>query len=226
MQFVFVSLTIVSVFAAFSCSLLSFKHHNTLFRIVFFQLALACSTESTGLYMLLNHIENTWLFNLYILPSTVLLGIACVQLFGSPLAKKIGYAALALWLATGIAYLLHTGLTAFASKLFLSASALLIIFYIYALVNLIFLLKRDAYFNATFMLCIAILLYYGCNIPGVGLLSYMIKTDMATARVLYRINLIMCDVQYIIISVCYYSLYSRKLQPTKVSTLAETATTQ
>lgn len=213
MHLFFICLTFVSVLVAFCFGLAAFKHHNSTFRIIFIQLAVALTTESCGSYLFINNQVNTWVFNLYLIPSTLLLGIAGIRLFATSIAKKIGYIIFALWLVGASVYFSAAGLQSFASKLFLSSSALLIITYFYALFTVFFTTPRNTYFNPTFLLCIAILLYYGCNIPNVGLLDYLMKTDMNMARTLYRINLIMCDVQYFIISLCYYRLISQKLSP-------------
>lgn len=213
MHLVFICLTFVSVLVAFCFGLAAFRYHNSTFRIIFIQLAVALTAESCGSYLFMHNRVNTWVFNLYLIPSTILLAIAGFQLFATPLAKKIGYGLLTLWFIGATAYFLNTGLNSFASKLFLSSSALLIVTYFYGLFNLFFITPRNAYFNASFLLCIAVLLYYGCNIPSVGLLDYLMKTDMNMARTLYRINLIMCDVQYFIISLCYYRLITQKLSP-------------
>ena len=214
MQIYFEMLSVFSTLMAFLFGTYTFKYLDDSFKLIFGSVICGLIVESLGGYMSIKGFNNSWLFNIYILVSTTLITAAGVIYLTIKIAKPIIISILVIWIVFWIIHLINSPIAHFANKAFLSGSVILVSLFILVLINLINTNRQITHNLPIYLLCIAVLLYYACNMPTIGLLDYLLEHYRLLAKNLYIINSSLSIAYYAILSYAFY-LYIPKKSPDK-----------
>lgn len=178
-------------------------------KLIIVQLILAFIVQSIGMGMNIQGHENTWLFNLYMPLEVWLIGMTAYYYIRTPAIKKSLLLLLPINTIIWGVIIIQEGINAFALAAIVTESIILTFAFIYILIELLQAQTKDSYItrSSTFWIAISIVIYFGCNIPLFSFLQYLMEVDMNYARLLFRINLILCIVRYVL---TVYALYLAK----------------
>lgn len=181
-------------------------HMKLPLKFILAQLILAFIVQALGIFIDIQNHENTWLFNLYIPLEVWLTGLAAYFYIKKPTIKKSLLILLPINTIVWAIIIAKKGIDNIALGAIVAESILLTTAFIYVLIELLQAQTKDSYItrNSTFWIAISIVIYFGCNIPLFSFLQYLMDVDMNYARLLFRINLILCAVRYVITG---YALY-------------------
>lgn len=175
------------------------------YRLLFSYVIISMLTDSIGLY--LNEIKspnNYWLFNMYNLSDVWLM-----SLIGLGFIKDATYRAIVLAflvLLTGYwcyDFLLNRN-KEFFNWFVVTYAVFLIVIYVAILLKSVLFKNKMILTDPLFVLCVSTIFFYGCIIPLFGVLNFLIKTDVNTAKKLFNINVVVNILRYILIAIAFY----------------------
>lgn len=196
-------ISLLSVLIACVFGIISYNYNGIFLRAIFYMTFFSLVVEVTGETLGIMYRSNIWLFNLYLLPNTLLTGIAGTYLFNKVLNKYLIRIGLLIWSIFWFIQLYTNGIAIFANRAFLFGGLLLIVVYLVSLKNL-FVSTTVFYKQPEFWVAIAVIVYYACNIPSFGLINYLISHHDFAATNLYYINNILSIFYYSLISYSFY----------------------
>lgn len=186
------------------------RNFSTGYKIIVLQILVALFVEIGGLYIgEIQHHNNAWLYNIYLLVEVILLTIAAVNFTKSTKLNRIF-----LLSATLVSsYWIYLFVTKQHNQLFnwfiiISAFLSLSMYIIVLLDNAIFSQKNLVH-QPLFLLGSSIIIYYACIIPLFGVINYLLENSYAYARKLYYINQSVNILRYSLVVIALY-LYGRQ----------------
>lgn len=180
------------------------------FRLLLFHAFIALFIELTGLWLTKVGIHNnTVLFNLFNLADAWLMSsVAHMMLAGAKYKQMVRYVMILIsffW-----AYRMYDQGTERYLNLYMAVySAFLVVIYIQVLYDNSLFKKEYMYQQPVFLICVAMMIDYGCCIPVFGTLNHFIKTDMNVAQDLLYISHVANTVRYVLIAIGFY-LYAHQ----------------
>ena len=186
------------------------------YRIVLLLVVLALIFETIGYY--LGHFkqqQNVWLFNLYMPLEPLLLGVASLEFIKMKKYKPIVYGLLLLNFIVWLLEILHNSIYNFASFSMICGCFLLTGLYIGVLLNNTIYGKRALVSEPSFWLCLSVILYFGCDIPYMGMFKYWGVHKLALIR-LANINSLLDLIRYPLVAISFFILgYQQRLEEIK-----------
>jgi len=187
------------------------------YRLVWMLAVLGCICEIAGYYIVKNlHAHNAWLFNLYMPLEPLLLGIAGTGFIKGNGYKKVIYALLAMNVMVWLFEIFKYSIFTFASLSMICGCFLLVAIYIGVLMNVAISGSKTLIKEPLFWLCLSTILYFGCDIPSMGLFHYW-PTYKRTAIRLSNINQVLNFFRYPLVAVSFLLAVFQKKEEQKSS---------
>jgi len=182
--------------------LLFWKYLSRPFRLVLILTVLGFICEISG-YVITKffHKHNAWIFNIYMPLEPLLLGIASIDFVRGPNYKKVVWPFLLINFAIWIFELYHDSIYIFASFSMICGCFLLVCLYISVLFKAIIFNNKILIKEPLFWLCLSIILYFGCDIPYMGVLRYWPRYKSSVH--LTNINQILNFIRYPLVAVSF-----------------------
>lgn len=180
------------------------------YKILILQVFIAFSAEISGKY--LNHIQhsnNSWVFNLYMLAEVILLGIAGKYFINTNKAGRLIISILSSFIILWIYFFFSLGITKLFNWFFVLSSLFSVGLYIYIMLHKVLFNKRTIYNNPTFLICLSVIIYFACIIPLFGSIMFLINDNLVIAEKLYLINAFANILRYALVAIAFY-LYARQ----------------
>jgi len=206
------------LFLSFCVGLYAFRYLSLFYRIVFLQvcLALLCFVAAHAIvaYQQANHLpqNNHWMYNIYIFLEGGMLISASMLFFQERSAKKIILAGLALFVLTFFFQMMRDGIWLFANNALIIEGVIIVLIYLVVLYRAV----QDAAFHwkssPELWLCLALALYFGCNVPFMGMLHYLYAHyPEATKMLFYVITDVLGSVRYLLFAISFWLVYRRQM---------------
>ena len=181
------------------------------YKLVLYLIAVAFFCESYGYYI--HHIlqkQNAWLFNLYMLTEVLLMGGAAIYLVNKKNVRLLFLLLLGINTSIWGYAIFVNSIYSFANfsmvcGCILLASIYLSVFFANSLFKQANIIKQPI-----FWLCLSTILYFGCDIPYMGLHNYLTKHAPSIAWQLDYINIILDIIRYPLIAISFLLLGRQK----------------
>lgn len=177
------------------------RYLSTAYWLIVLQVAIAIFCDSYGKYLVYHNQYNTWLYNYYMLAELWLTGSAAVYFIKKKILKQGVLFALLLVNMIWIIEVFHYGIIRFATNTFMSLCVVLIIIYTGVLFNRSIFTNKSIIKQPVFWLALSVILYFGCDLPYLGLNNYLVKMSMSMAEKLFLINQLLDITRYVLIGI-------------------------
>ena len=197
----------------------NYKRMSIPYRITFFVVILAIFCEVYGYYisMPLPHKSNVWLFNWYIMIEAIMVGIAAVFLVNNKRMKLFFSFLIVVNFIYWVVIMYTQNKPLLVSTSIISGCIMLSFMYIVILSNNSFITKNIAT-QPVFWLCISTIIFFGCDIPCMGLYNYTYETmTKSLAHKLATIHTILDIIRYPLLGVSFLLFRERKTSSLKVA---------
>lgn len=181
-----------------------------MYRLILLQIILALFIEIGGLVLSkTNAHDNSWLYNIYALAESWVLGGVCLQTLSLKKVKKVIFSILVGCSVVWIIETIMTGFFTFNNKFFVVWALSAIVVFIYSLIANSVFANSSVIKQPFFLLAMGIVIYYASIIPTFGLLNIVIDEDSELAVRLYDITLVAAIIRYALTAAALY-LHGRK----------------
>ena len=187
------------------------------YKLILIVVLLATFCEGYGFYMnYYLHIKNNlWLFNLYMFFEAALLGIAAIYLVKN---RRIKFIFLLLLVVNASIWCevihIHT-VYLFASTSMITGSAILTLIYIIVLFDNSLFARNNILNQPVFWLSISNILFFGCDIPFMGLQNFLSEEMPKLGTKLVNINDILDGIRYPLVGISFLLLGKNKNSESK-----------
>lgn len=206
-------LELLAIIAGLAC----WKVLSVPYRFVLAQVVLALVVEITGWginkYL---HVNNLWLFNIYIVIEVWLLGLACSMLIPVRKIKNLIKVLLPLITVGWIAGIIIRGFFEFNNWIVVAIAVFYVFFYLIALFSSSIFGSKRVLVQPLFLMAIAIVIYYATIIPLFGLMNHLVKDNLYTAGKLFKINAFAAILRYALVAAAFY-LYGKQAKRAHVA---------
>ncbi len=197
---------------------INFKLLSRPYKIVWFLVLFAALSEAYGSYIsYVLHSSNAWYFNIYMISEVWLMGLAALYLIKSIISK---YILITLILANTAfwAYNIYTySIFKFASTSMILGCIIMTIIYILVLISNSLFSSKNIFSQPVFWLCLSSLLYFGGDIPFMGLHNYLFDKNPKLGDQLVNINTILDIIRYPLVGISFILLGRQQSKPLKVA---------
>ena len=154
----------------------NFKCLSLPYRLVLLLIAIGSFCEFYGYYIFKHlHKSNQWLFNIYIIIEVWLLGMSAIYLINNHKIKKSFFLLLIINTIVWIFTIASNSIYLFATISMVCGSSIITLMYIIVLYSNSLFTGEKIIKQPVFWLCISTILYFGCDIPYMGLYNYITK---------------------------------------------------
>jgi hypothetical protein len=188
-----------------------YKSFDKAFMLIFTYVVCAFIVESIGGVLFLKHIHNSFLFNLFLPVCVSLLVSAAISCIKYLAVKKVLWALLAVWWIIWLGSIIKNGFSSYLGIAFPTAFIFIALSYIIVILLLNNEVLKGQYKIPLYVACIAIVVFFGCNIPGYSVTSFLIKTDRSSASNVRTINNVLSITFYTMMS-CAFVLKHRSVK--------------
>ena len=187
-----------------------YQYLSRAYRVVLLLALIALVSEVAGQYIRHNlHEHNVWLFNLYMPLEPLFLGVVSIDLVGSRFYKKLVYCFIILnFIIWGIE-LYRNSLDSFASFSMICGCFLLVGIYTYTLFFISMHNNSTLIKIPSFWLCLSVILYFGCDIPYMGMFRYWPTYKTAIIK-FSNINQLLNFIRYPLVAICFIMAGNQK----------------
>lgn len=188
------------------------------YRLVLYLTAIAIFCEWYGFYLhkYLKE-QNAWLFNLYMPIEVWLMGIAGIYFLQNKNTKKFFIFLLFLNSIIWIVSLYKNTIYEFANLSMICGCILLTALYFLVLLDNSIFSTKGILKQHVFWLSLSSLLYFGGDIPFMGLHNYLSENILPVAKKLTIINDILDVIRYPLVAVCFILLGRQKISEIKTA---------
>lgn len=173
---------------AFFVALGTRRYHNATFKLFFYNLLFIAILESSGFYILY-YTDYSWLLsgvgNIYFPYEITLVYLISRQALDGKLFKTVVGVGYLLFIAGWLFGIFENGFFSVPTGTILSGSILGTIIFLGALIQMIG--RANITRQPLFWISIAMLVFYGCNIPYFGMLNYLASKDSGILKQLMQI---------------------------------------
>lgn len=179
------------------------------YKLILWSVCISAGAEISGYFLSKYHYNNSWIYNIYLVVSVSVLIKAGAFLSNKKIIKKLANVVVPLFiLMWGISISRSTD--KLASDAFLVGAILLCLLFLSILIENALIATFSYFKQPVVWLSIAIVIYFGCNIPYFGLMNHLIKDDGRLAYKLYDINLCLAIVYYLLLDCCFLLFTKRE----------------
>jgi len=187
-----------------------FKYLPRPYKLVLYLIAIASFCECYGYYLgkyLRQH--NVWVFNLFMPIDFSLIGLTGIYMLKNKLLKRIFLFFLILNIIIWIINIAANTIYVFATISMIIGCAIMVMLYIILLLNNI-LFNSNVLKQPIFWLSLSSILFYGCDIPYMGMNVYLSTHMPAMALQLSKINFILDIIRYPLVAISFILLGRQK----------------
>ncbi len=152
------------------------------------------------------HSQNVWLFNLYMLIEVWLAGATAILLLNNKKIKVLFAGLMLVHFAFWIVSIQRNGLFTFASNAMIFGCFELVLFYIIVLFSNSLFSAGGLFNQPIFWICLATILYFGCDIPVMGLYNFLAEKMPQVGGKLANINTYLDIIRYPLYGVSFLLL--------------------
>jgi hypothetical protein len=199
----------IEIFIALIAGIFFYKSFTKGWKLLSIQVIIAFAVELSAYYIRMNHQPNGWLYNIYLIADFTLLITVAYFLIQDKRFQFLFLGAFSLFMLVWLYDVVYLyGITKFAAHAYIASSILLIATYLYLLFYDTLRWKKAVYLSPVFWLCIAIIVFYGCNITYFYLMDTIIKTLSKEQKdLLLWLLKILVAVRYVLIALSFYLVY-------------------
>lgn len=209
MPFDFVALLFTKTIALF-LGIRLWRILPTAYRLVFLVTLISLVLEIVGKYIAtVLHQDNVWVFNIYALVQTIMLGIAGLLYADKTLSRKIIFALLVVLTCFWVMYAINQNIDKLFNWFFVSSAIAMVITYIIVLLDNSLFKQQRIFTQPLFLISISYIIYFGSTIPLFGVMNVLVETDMHVASALFKINQVANIICYALIAIAFY-LYGKQ----------------
>jgi hypothetical protein len=213
LESIFNVISYCSVLVAFATGLFFFRRLGFIFRLIFLSVFIGLVTETIGAVLLMSGHRNVELFNIYHIINITLLGIIGTVVYDKGNFRKIVYSLMFLHAAIWIGCIAKYGVAVFANLAFEFASIFLVCIYLFLLIKINLFVDKLSNARSISSFSIAVIIYFGCNIPGFGFMNYLQNHYRKLGSEVFIINCVLSSLYYIIIMYSFYIIPIAERQP-------------
>lgn len=205
---------------SFITALWTFRYHNAVFRLFFFNLLFISVLESSGLFVAHFYPRANFLMaisSLFIIVEIPIIYFCALKLIPSHLFQKLMSIGFAVFLFLWVQCAWRTKLLVFPTIPFLYASTFALIIFLTVLMRMIG--QNNIFKQPLFYFCLGMIIFYGCIIPYLGVVNYFVTKDNNILIKLVQIFFVSNYIRYSLLTVAYIMLardQKKKLQQTTV----------
>ena len=194
--------TDVCITLALVSGLLNLKYLNRTFTIVLAQVILASAAETFGfIFSFSSNTSNGVVYNIYLFLAFPLL-ILLAQTLLKPNKFKLALCLVLIFNSICLIFFIKTGLYYFQNHLYVFGSLIISCLFLAVFISNI---NKSKFINdPLFLLSLAILVFYGSNIPVFSTINYLVAHHPHIAYNVFKINLVLNSAHYVIITTCFF----------------------
>jgi len=191
--------------------LIYYKYLPRTYKLVLCLIAIASFCESYG-YYIGHHLKehNAWIFNFYMLIELWIMGLAAYFIVKNNRIKIFFVSLLVTNTVIWVICITRSSIFSYANiAMVFNLVSLSIIFGIVLLTNSLFN-KEDMIKQPIFWLSVSTIIYCACNIPYMGMYSYLLAHTPVLAKQLFKINGILDIIRYPLVAISFILLGRQK----------------
>lgn len=145
--------------------------------------------------------------NLHLIGETLLLLTAAfIQIREKPIRVVVGMSAVAFLTIIGIQWI-RTGIGQYFHMADVSACLIMTMFFSYILYKAIVDRKKDRRNVAVILMCIGVLIYFGCSVPLMALINVIHETDPEASNFLFvSISDVVANLRYLFLAAAFLTV--------------------
>ena len=210
-MFFFLLSFFIGKFFALFIGTYKFKYLPLPYKLILLLIVIGSFCEFYGYYIFkYAHKPNAWLFNLYMIVEVWLLGIAAIYLTSNKTIKNIFLSLLILNSIAWITIITTNSIYVFANVSMVCGCSIITVMYIVILYSNGLFSGEKILNQPIFWLCISTILYFGCDIPYMGLHNYITKHLPGMAKQFDYINATLDIIRYPLVAISFILLGRRK----------------
>lgn len=179
------------------------------FRLLVFHAFAALLAEFTGLILNKVSTSNILVFNIFNLLDVWFMAIVAYSLLVSSKYKQMIRWFLVMTTLLWIYKMYHYATGKYFNLHYITYGFGLIIIYALVIYDHALFKARNLLQEPVFLLCMAVLTDYGCSIPLIGALTYLVNMDIETTKQLFYIGHVVNTLRYVLIAIAFY-LYAHQ----------------
>ena len=159
------------------------------YKIMLILVAFATVIECYGLYIsTVLHNQNAWLFNIYMIIEVWLMGLSAIYLIYNKYLKIFWFLLLSSTSTYWIIDIYSHSIFQFATSSLILNCIILTFMYIVVLFSNSLFSTKNIFSQPVFWLCFSTILFFGCDIPFMGLHNYLFDKNPKLGDQLVNIN--------------------------------------
>ena len=195
-----------------------YKYLTRPYRIVFYLTGIALLVELYGYYLnAILKVQNAWLFNLYMPVEVWMLGVAGLFLVSNKNLRKIFLLAMALNTGIWMFNIIITSINVFANIAMIAGCILLTVIYTIVMLNDSLFSNKDILKQPVFWLSASTILYFGCDIPYMGLHNFLSTAMPSSGSKLDYINSVLDVIRYPVSAISFILLGRQRHLEVKIA---------
>lgn len=179
------------------------------FRLLVYHAFIALFIELTGLWLTKVGITNVVLFNVFNMIDVWLIAGVVHTLLDNKKYKKFTRICLPLLSLLWLYKMYDHGADRYLSKHMIIYSLFLMVIFFRLMYENSTSGVANLFRRPVFIVCVALMVDYGCSIPLFGTLNYFIETDVVMAKNLLYIGHVVNTLRYVLIAIAFY-LYAHQ----------------
>ena len=196
----------------------NYKYLSSAYKFTWALILVASIAETSG-YILdhFAHQSNVWLYNVYMLIESFLITISAIYLVSNRIIKFVFiffFAVNTIYWTTNI---YNYSIYVFASSSLILGSIIYTSMYIFILFTKSLFTTIGTFSQPVFWLCLSTILYFGCDLPSMGLHNYFIENNPKLGRRLVNINELLDFIRYPLLGISFILLGRQQSKPLKVA---------
>jgi hypothetical protein len=198
-------LSIIVKVAAIVVGVVYWKWLPLPYRIIMAQVFVGILAETAGKIMnMLHYPSNQWVFNIYMLAETLLIGSAAYFFMKEGRARRLAKYLLLSFIVCWPLCLYAYTVFHFFSAYYVSYSFFLILLYTYVLTNYALFTKKKLLGNPLFIICISVIMMFAGTIPFFGTLKHVVENDIDVALLLFYVIITINLIRYLLVTIAFY----------------------
>ena len=195
-----------------------FRFLGKSYKIILLLVAIASICESYGYY--LTHfllMSNAWLFNLYMIIEVWLMGAASIYLIDNRTLKKVFFFGILLNTIVWVFFICSSSIYVFANIPMICGCSLIMIIYTIVLFRSSLFSGQTTFMQPVFWVSISTILYFGGDIPYMGLHNYLVSNNPSLGIRLANINTVLDVIRYPLVAISFILLGRNSRAETKAA---------
>ncbi len=206
--------SVTSTLIALLVGIRFYKSFDKVFVFLFIYVACSVLVESIGSAMLKLKMHNIQVFNFFLPIGTTLLAGGAISFIRHSNVKKILLSLLIVWWTIWAVNITRNGIFSYLQVAFPTAYLLTVLNYVVVIILLNNEVLKGVYKMPLYIASIAIIVFFGCNIPEYSVTYFLLETDKHSAKDVHNINNTLSTIFYLMFTYAFV-LKHKGMQPLK-----------